>query len=159
MAYGDKIVFDPRSRAPERWLSNSEHAPMRTLIHEQMVMVFTVEHAIQMARCAWPDDAFAILNVPTPEEAQDYGRTVEVNPLWEEHKLTYMSRFLHDKFTQHRGLHEYLISTAGYTLEFYDGREHISYWGMGRIGGQNMLGRLLMQLRDQLCAQAQSQVS
>src|SRR5689334_14563168 len=139
--YDDKIVFDSRSRAPERWLSNSEHAPMRTLIHGQMVMVFTVEHAMQMARCLHDSDAWAILQVPTAEEAQRIGRSVEANPHWDALRLTFMTRFLHDKFTQHVGLREYLISTAGYTLEFYDGQEHISYWGMGRISGQNMLGR------------------
>ena len=69
-------------------------------------------------------------------------------------KFTVMSGIVFEKFAQHRTLRKQLLDTAGF--ELIEGNVwHDNYWGNCRCGkcvqieGQNRLGQLLMQLRDE----------
>jgi ribA/ribD-fused uncharacterized protein len=73
---------------------------------------------------------------------------------FEERKFMVMSTCVFEKFAQHRTLRHQLIETG--RAELVEGNAwHDNYWGNCRCGdcakieGQNMLGKLLMQLRDE----------
>jgi len=53
------------------------------------------------------------------------------------------------QFTQHEELHDLLLSTGDAKLN--ENRDSDSYWGDGGVGkGKNMLGQILMQVREKL---------
>ncbi len=73
---------------------------------------------------------------------------------WESVKVQVMREALRAKFTQHEDLQELLLSTGDAKLVEHTANDH--YWGDGGNGrGDNMLGRLLMQLRKQLRQESQ----
>ena len=66
-------------------------------------------------------------------------------------KVAVMRDALRAKFTQHPELSELLLGTGDAKL--VEHTENDDYWGDGGDGrGKNMLGRLLMLLRDELRA-------
>lgn len=68
---------------------------------------------------------------------------------WEEVKDNVMRQALYAKFTQHPDLREHLVSTG--TANIIEHTTNDSYWGDGGDGtGKNMLGTLLMALRERL---------
>jgi len=67
---------------------------------------------------------------------------------WEMVKVDVMKAGIRYKFSQHSEIREKLLETEGVIIEnaMFD-----SYWGCGAEGiGLNMLGRLLVELRDEL---------
>eukprot|EP00345_Euplotes_harpa_P011573 CAMPEP_0168334190 /NCGR_PEP_ID=MMETSP0213-20121227/10105_1 /TAXON_ID=151035 /ORGANISM="Euplotes harpa, Strain FSP1.4" /LENGTH=159 /DNA_ID=CAMNT_0008338757 /DNA_START=153 /DNA_END=632 /DNA_ORIENTATION=+ len=71
---------------------------------------------------------------------------------WAEAKDQVMYTALTAKFTQHETLKELLLSTDGKAL--VEHTKNDSYWADGGDGsGQNMLGKLLMQIRDEIKSQ------
>lgn len=73
---------------------------------------------------------------------------------WESAKVQIMMDAVRAKFEQHADLAELLLSTGDAILV-----EHTSnddYWGDGGDGsGHNMLGLVLMRVRDELCSQSE----
>ena len=68
---------------------------------------------------------------------------------WESVKVGVMRDAVRAKFTQHQNLRALLLSTGDAKL--VEHTENDSYWGDGGDGsGKNMLGRVLMQVRDEL---------
>ena len=68
---------------------------------------------------------------------------------WESVKVEIMRTALKAKFTQHDDLQEILLSTGDAAIVEHTERD--SFWGDGGNGsGKNMLGKLLMQIRDEL---------
>ena len=68
---------------------------------------------------------------------------------WESVKVTVMREALEAKFTQHEFLKDLLLSTGN--MEIIEHTDNDRYWGDGGDGsGRNMLGKLLMELRDGL---------
>ena len=60
-----------------------------------------------------------------------------------------MIKALQAKFTQHKDLKDILLSTGAKTL--IEDAKNDKVWGVGRDGkGQNLLGKALMQVRDEL---------
>lgn len=60
-----------------------------------------------------------------------------------------MRKALRAKFEEHPALAELLVSTG--TAELVEHTENDAYWGDGGDGkGRNMLGRILMELRETL---------
>ncbi len=92
-----------------------------------------------------------IRGAASPTEAAALGRSREfpLRPDWEQIKDEVMYTVLQAKFTQHAELRDALLATGDATLI-----EHTSndvYWADGGDGrGRNMLGILLMRLRDAL---------
>lgn len=87
----------------------------------------------------------------TPMIAARLGRD-RSSPLrrdWESVKVDVMRRAVRAKFEQHEDLRELLLSTGDSKLVEHTAND--SYWGDGGDGsGKNMLGRILMDLRDGL---------
>lgn len=68
---------------------------------------------------------------------------------WESVKDQIMRKAVLAKFTQHDDLQELLLSTGDAKLVEHTTND--SYWGDGSDGsGKNMLGRILMEVREQL---------
>ncbi len=93
----------------------------------------------------------AIGNMPSPMQAAKAGRS-RARPLridWEEVKNDIMRQALHAKFTQHAEIQKILLETGDEDIIENTTKDH--YWGCGSTGtGKNMLGKLLMELRDNL---------
>ncbi len=70
---------------------------------------------------------------------------------WESVKVAVMRDAVRAKFTQHDDIQEILLSTGD--AKIVEHTTNDSYWGDGGDGsGKNMLGQILMQVRDELKA-------
>lgn len=111
----------------------------------------TVEHYFQAQKFANTHHEEDVRRARTPKEAARMGRD-RSRPLradWEEVKNDVMREALHAKFTQHPDMRENLVATG--TAEIVEHTSNDSYWGDGGDGtGTNMLGVLLMEIRESL---------
>lgn len=109
----------------------------------------TAEHYFQSEKFLETNLKVEIANLASPLEAAIYGRNKEkpLRPDWEYIKIEIMRCTIYNKFNQNPDINEILISTENYTL--VEHTKNDSYWGDGGNGtGENMLGKLLMELRD-----------
>lgn len=122
------------------------------------VLYPTVEHAFQAAKldpCNSQRSALIaqIVKAP-PGTAKAWGRRVPLRPDWEEVKLDTMLSLLKQKFsTEHPELRTRLLETG--QAQLFEGNTWgDDFWGvvMGPEGwrGENHLGRLLMQVREEI---------
>ncbi|NNJ12926.1 NADAR family protein [Chloroflexales bacterium ZM16-3] len=111
----------------------------------------TSEHYFQAQKFPDPAIQARICAAASPMEAAALGRSREF-PLrldWEQVKDDMMYTALQAKFTQHAELREALLATGDATLIEHTTND--AYWADGGDGhGRNMLGILLMRLRDAL---------
>lgn len=71
----------------------------------------------------------------------------DIRPDWNDIKVDRMRAVLEAKFTQHADLKVVLMGTGDATI--IEDSQTDSFWGAGKNGtGQNMLGQLLMELRQ-----------
>ena len=109
----------------------------------------TVEHYFQAQKFANTHHEEDVRRAKTPKEAARIGRD-RSRPLradWEEVKDDVMREALHAKFTQHPDMRENLVATGNAGIVEHTAND--SYWGDGGDGtGRNMLGILLMELRE-----------
>src|SRR5690348_7393095 len=113
----------------------------------------TSEHYFQAQK--FEDEAYrqAIRQAKSPAEAARLGRDRKrkLRRDWESVKVGVMRRAVLAKFTQHEDLRALLLSTG--EAEIVEYTENDSYWGDGGDGGgKNVLGRILMEVREQLRA-------
>ncbi len=111
----------------------------------------TSEHYFQAMKFESTKDQKDILNAKTPMEAARKGRDRKrkLRRSWESMKDNVMREAVHAKFSQHNDLKELLLSTGGAKL--IEHTDNDNYWGDGGDGkGKNMLGRILMSIRDKL---------
>ncbi len=110
----------------------------------------TSEHYFQAQKFLRPEDREAIRAEPSPMKAATIGRdrTRPIRPDWDAVKDEVMLTALRAKFGQHSDLEELLLSTGD--AELVEHTSNDSYWGDGGDGsGRNMLGHLLMRVRDE----------
>lgn len=133
---------------PYSWLSNFWMEP---IVYEGNAYA-SVEHAFQAAKTLDPREQDYVAAAPTPGIAKRRGRTVHLRPDWEQVKEKVMLDLLRIKF-RHIGLRAALQGTQ--LRELVEGNHWgDTYWGVDhRLGGQNRLGMLLMQVRSE-CAKA-----
>lgn len=112
----------------------------------------TVEHAFQAAKTLSHYERQMISEAGTPGSAKAMGRKVQLRSNWEEIKDDIMKICLKQKF-KHSILCRLLLSTGN--AELIEG----NYWHDNHFGncycekckniiGQNILGKLLMEIRD-----------
>jgi len=111
----------------------------------------TVEHYFQAQKFA--DKAYQkkIRTAETPMLAAMLGRDrkQKLRKDWESVKVSVMKQALTAKFTQHSELKELLLFTSDAKL--VEHTDNDNYWGDGgNDKGKNMLGRLLMDIREEL---------
>lgn len=111
---------------------------------------WTVEHHYQAAKTDDPGWAARILNASTPGAAKKLGRKAPMRPTWDQEKVAVMLALLRVKFLWPE-LAQALLDTGDAKLVEgnYWGD---TFWGVCKGVGENHLGRLLMQVRDELRA-------
>ncbi len=128
-----------------RWLSN--FWPARVELDEQVF--HTVEHAYQAAKTLKPHERLDIVMCPTPGAAKAAGRKLTLRPDWDSVKLHIMFDLVLQKFWNNLELRAKLIATDGEELiELNTWGDR--YWGVCNGVGQNHLGKILMQVRDEI---------
>ena len=132
------------------YLSNFYTCPIR-----YMGMDFPcVESAFQAAKCGNAAD-MGQFQYMTAKEAKRHGRLVPLKENWEVIKADILLELLFIKFGSHPELMRQLLATGD--AELVEGNVwHDNYWGRCTCGrpecagtpGENMLGKLLMSVRD-----------
>ncbi len=111
----------------------------------------TTEHFFQAQKFAGSERAEEIRLAKSPMIAARMGRsrTHKLRPDWEKVKDGIMREAVLAKFTQHAELRKLLLDTGDAKL--VEHTENDSYWGDGGDGsGRNMLGQILMSVRQEL---------
>lgn len=112
----------------------------------------TTEHFYQAYKAMNKNDHDEIRMVPGPGSAKKLGQKVTLRKDWEDIKDSVMKMALLLKFTQHPELAKKLVDTGKVPL--IEGNNWgDTYWGVVNDGsplglGFNMLGKLLMSVRD-----------
>jgi hypothetical protein len=111
----------------------------------------TSEHYFQAQKFAGTEHEEEIRMIDSPMVAARAGRSRQ-KPLredWEVVKDDVMREAIRAKFTQHEDLRKILLETGDAILVEHTANDR--YWADGGDGnGLNMLGKLLMELREQL---------
>ena len=114
----------------------------------------TMEHYFQAQKATNSYDFELVRKAKTPGLAKRYGRQIKIAPDWESVKVEVMRKGLHFKFAIPE-LRDKLLATGVQYLEegnFW----HDNTWGNCQcprckdIMGKNMLGQLLMQVREEI---------
>jgi len=111
----------------------------------------TVEHYFQAKKFEGQPYEERIRLAFTPKEARNMGRSRDfpIRSEWEDVKVSVMKTALKRKFTHNVVTKDLLLSTK--SNELIESSPFDYYWGCGGDGsGQNMLGKLLMELREEL---------
>lgn len=111
----------------------------------------TSEHYFQAKKFEGTRHETEVRKAGSPREAADMGRDRK-RPLradWEQVKDDIMRTVVRAKFTQHEALRKTLLSTGDAILVEHTVNDR--YWGDGGDGsGKNMLGKILMEIREEL---------
>lgn len=107
----------------------------------------TVEHAYQAQKTLDSKQRLLIQIAHGPYEAKRLGQCVSMRENWNIIKLDIMQSLLKEKFNNPFLKHQ-LLSTGD--CELVNNNEYNdTFWGMYRGDGQNLLGKLLMQVREE----------
>lgn len=128
-----------------RFLSNFYGAPVE--INDWLFM--TSEHAYQAAKSLDPIVWRSVQkDCLTPGQAKRYGSKINLRPDWNQVKLGIMTEIVEVKFEQNPHLMMQLIDTED--QELIEGNVWgDTYWGVCNGKGENHLGKILMQIREQ----------
>jgi len=111
----------------------------------------TSEHYFQAQKFAGTDHEEAVRIAKSPMIAARMGRD-RSRPLradWDNAKDDIMRQAVRAKFSQHPEIRKSLLATGAASIVEHTAND--SYWGDGGDGtGKNMLGRILVQVRDEL---------
>ena len=109
----------------------------------------TTEHAYQASKTLDPEARKRIAAPPTPAEAKAEGRKLKLRGDWETAKFVVMEDVVRLKFTKHADLRDKLLATGDALLE--EGNTWGDrVWGVYQGQGENRLGKILMNVRDEL---------
>jgi N-glycosidase YbiA len=111
----------------------------------------TSEHYFQAQKFIDPKDQELVRKARTPSLAAREGRDrrKRLRPDWETVKVSIMRQAVEAKFEQHAELATLLLSTGD--AELIEHTDADAFWGDGGDGsGRNMLGRILMDVREML---------
>lgn len=112
----------------------------------------TVEHAYQASKCVNEMDRQHILKLNSPGKAKRAGQSVKCRSDWEKVKIDIMHEILLVKFNNLTMRYQLLATGDEYLQEGNTWDD--TYWGRVKVGGkwvgENMLGKLLMEVREEL---------
>lgn len=109
----------------------------------------TSEHYFQAQKFPGSKHAETIRREPSSTVAAEMGRdrSQPLRPDWNSAKDNLMREAVRAKFEQHADIRAVLLATGEATLVEHTDKD--AYWGDGGDGsGRNMLGRILMEVRD-----------
>lgn len=106
----------------------------------------SVEHYYQSQKVPPGEMRDKIKDAPTPKQAKKLGRAAEnIVPGWKEKRVDVMRKALRAKFTQNEDLKAKLLATGDAVLR--EDSPDDMFWG---LKGEDMMGKLLMELRSEL---------
>jgi ribA/ribD-fused uncharacterized protein len=111
----------------------------------------TSEHYFQAQKFEDEGHRESIRTTKSPMIAARMGRDrkKKLRPDWEAVKVSIMTDAVRAKFTQHEDIRAILIGTGD--ARIVEHTKNDGYWGDGGDGsGKNMLGQVLMRVRDEL---------
>jgi len=109
----------------------------------------TVEHAYQAAKSLDLEYRWDIRRAHSPGLAKRLGQKAKLRPDWERIKVQVMTGLVREKFELHLELAEQLLATGNASL--IEGNTWGDrFWGVCDGRGENHLGKILMQVRDEL---------
>lgn len=142
----DGTEFIDDFRGAYSFLSNFSKSP----IELDGELYATVEHAFQAAKTDVASEREKIRNLANPNWAKKAGMKVTLRPGWDEKRVPVMRALLVKKFSTMK-LAEKLIATGDRPL-FEGNWWGDVYWGTVGGSGENILGKLLMEIRAELQA-------
>lgn len=125
------------------WLSNFALCSIRY----ENILYPTVENAYVAAKTLNLDQRQLVQNC-YPGQAKKYGRSFALRDDWEQIKVLVMKQLLIQKFSQ-SPYRELLIATNGQYIEETNTWGD-KFWGVCDGKGKNMLGNLIMDIRDNI---------
>lgn len=108
----------------------------------------SVEHYFQAQKTVHKSEIEMILNAKTASDAKKLGRKVSLREDWEDIKDAVMLEGLRQKFA-YPHLRNKLLHTKDIEL-VENNNWNDTYWGVCNGVGKNMLGKLLMQVREEI---------
>ncbi|GJH22674.1 NADAR family protein [Caballeronia novacaledonica] len=143
-------------RASEKPYGVFSNLYKRAIIFED-VEYPTSEHAYQAGKARKDNVRAWLMAAPSPSllAMAAHGLYVwDVHPDWSKTKFDRMKRVLHAKFSQHLDLQEILLSTGDARLVEAATVDNAvnRLWGEVKGVGKNMLGTLLMEVREEIRA-------
>jgi ribA/ribD-fused uncharacterized protein len=127
------------------WLSNFADSPI--IINS--VYFPTVEHYFQASKATSSRSFEMIKNAESPSEAKKLGKNIALREDWEQIKDAVIYTGVKAKFVQNLELQKRLLNT-GNTKLVEGNNWHDYYWGVCNGKGKNKLGKILMQVREEL---------
>ncbi len=94
-----------------------------------------------------------IAQAPSPSKAKRLGRGVSLRPNWENIKLQVMKDIVRAKFTQNTDLRIMLVQGTGDAELIESNDWGDEFWGVCDGKGENHLGKILMEVREELTFQ------
>lgn len=110
----------------------------------------TVEHAFQAAKTLDGNKRRQIQQAAKPGDAKRLGRTVNLRADWEDAKIDVMRQLLRRKFSDPFLLSQLLTTGTEELVEGNWWRD--TFWGVCNGVGENHLGKLLMEIREERSA-------
>ena len=109
----------------------------------------TVEHYYQAQKATNRVDKLKVKEANTPGQAKKIGSKIKLRKDWNNVKVDVMREALYMKFDQNFDIRRNLVTTQGY--ELIEGNTWgDDWWGVYKGKGLNVLGKLLMEIRDQI---------
>jgi ribA/ribD-fused uncharacterized protein len=145
------IGFFPMARQPKVMRFHGEY---RFLSNFWFVDIFyderhykSVEHAYQAAKMTSEPSRRKVANAESAGNSKTIARSLPMRPDWEDVKISIMLALLRIKF-KNPSLREKLNETDD--MELIEGNHwNDTFWGVCNGVGENWLGKLLMQVRDE----------
>jgi len=150
----DEIGFYRANEKPYGGFSNL----FRREIEFEGVIYPTAEHAYQAGKARRPEVKDWLMAAPSPALLAMAAHGLyhwDIAPGWSKTKFDRMRAILWEKFTQHQDLNELLLSTGEKRLVEMPRTDNPTnrLWGEVNGRGKNMLGNLLMEVREELQTQ------
>lgn len=121
-----------------------------TISHEGKLWP-TVEHAYAAEKTFDAEEKERIRKAETPGRAKSMGRAASLRPDWDSIKVDVMRKLVKEKF-RNPILREMLLATGD--AELIEGNNwNDTFFGVCRGQGQNWLGRILEEVRDEIRAE------
>ncbi|CAG9318765.1 unnamed protein product [Blepharisma stoltei] len=134
-----------KAKPEDLYLGNFYPSPMT--VHG--ISYPTVEHYYHSQKFSDPEIIERIRSAPTPKMAERIASEYEWNTEeWEEIKENVMRFGIFSKFKQNPELKEKLLATG--TAKLVEDNHKDAFWGGSIEGSENKMGKLLMDLREQL---------
>jgi ribA/ribD-fused uncharacterized protein len=109
----------------------------------------SVEHGYQAAKCLELSARDEIRRAARPGKAKKLGGRGQVRPDWEQIRVEVMRELVRQKFVSHRDLAEMLLATENAEL-VEENTWGDTFWGVCDGAGENRLGRILMDVREEI---------